>query len=254
MPQQQSHETPNDGFVDLHCHLLPAVDDGAKDLAESLAMARALAQAGFSAVAPSPHAWIDAPDAVATGQRRQELQAALDREGIPLSLHQNAENPLDEELFARLGRGDVRTLGSGRFILVEAPFDSPLPSLLDLIFRLKIKGLHPLFAHPERCHEFANNPRRGREAVDAGALLQMELGAPIGRYGKAARKVAERLLAEDLYAVAATDLHGPAGADRWIPEAIEALIDRVGVERGRRLIGDNPRRLLRGESLEVEAR
>ena len=216
-------------------------------------MARVLAAVGFTAVAPSPHAWVDAPGPQATGERRAELQAALDREGSPLSLHPNAENPLDEELFARLGRGDVRTLGSGRFILVEAPFESPLPSLLDLIFRLKVKGLHPLFAHPERCHEFASNPHRGREAVAAGALLQLELGAPIGRYGKGARKVAERLLAEDLYAVAATDLHGPKGADRWIPEAMEALVDRVGAERARLLLADNPRRLLRGEQLRDSA-
>jgi protein-tyrosine phosphatase len=243
----------DEGYVDLHCHLLPAVDDGAKTLAESLAMARVLADVGFTAVAPSPHAWIDSPGPETTTERRQELQAALDREGIALSLHPNAENPLDEELFARLGRGDVRTLGSGRFILVEAPFDSPLPSLLDLIFRLKLKGLHPLFAHPERCHEFAKNPKRGREAVAAGALLQLEIGAPIGRYGKGARKVAERLLAEDLYAVAATDLHGPAGAERWIPEGIEALADRIGAVRARLLLADNPRRLLRGESLSAEA-
>jgi protein-tyrosine phosphatase len=238
-----------DGYVDLHCHLLPQVDDGAKSLEESLAMARTLAAVGFRAVAPSPHAWVDLPGPEITGERRRELQEALDREGIPLSLHPNAENPLDEELFARLGRGDARTIGSGRFILVEAPFDSPLPSLLELIFRLKVKGFHPLFAHPERCHEFAQNPKRGKEAVAAGALLQLELGAPLGRYGKGARKVAERLLAEDLYAVAATDLHGPAGADRWIPEGIEALEDRVGAARARLLLADNPRRLLRGESL-----
>ena len=245
-----------EGYVDLHCHLLPAVDDGAKTLAESLAMARVLADVGFTAVAPSPHAWVDSPGPETTAERRQELQAALDREGIALSLHPNAENPLDEELFARLGRGDVRTLGSGRFILVEAPFGNQAASEFNcstLIFRLKLKGLHPLFAHPERCHEFAQNPKRGQEAVAAGALLQLELGAPIGRYGKTARKVAERLLGDDLYAVAATDLHGPAGADRRIPEGIEALENRVGVARARRLLGDNPRRLLRGDAFPAEA-
>jgi len=237
------------GYVDLHCHLLPEVDDGAKSLDESLAMARVLSAVGFRAVAPSPHAWRDTPGPEVIHERRRALQEVLDREGIPLSLHPNAENPLDEELFARLGRGDARTLGSGRFILVEAPFDSPLPSVLELIFRLKVKGFHPLFAHPERCHEFQKNRARAGEAVAAGALLQLELGAPIGRYGTEARKVAERLLAEDLYAVAASDLHGPVGADQWIPKAIEALRDRVGEEKVRMLLADNPGALLRGEAL-----
>ncbi len=242
---------PSQGYVDLHCHLLPEVDDGAKSLAESLAMARILVDTGFVTVAPSPHAWIDSPGPEVIKERRESLQATLDREGIPLALHQNAENPLDDELFSRLSRGDQRTLGSGRFILVEAPFDAPLPSLLSLVFRLKVKGLNPLFAHPERCHEFAKNPKRAREAVDAGALLQLELGSPIGRYGPAARKVAERFLAEDLYAVAASDLHGPIGAAKWIPQALDALHDRVGAEKVHALLSLNPGRLLRGESLAV---
>jgi protein-tyrosine phosphatase len=244
---------PSQGYVDLHCHLLPEVDDGAKSLAESLAMARVLVEVGFEAVAPSPHAWIDSPGPETIRERRDALQEVLDREGIPLRLHPNAENPLDDELFTRLARGDARTLGAGRFILVEAPFDGPLPSVLDLIFRLKVKGLTPLFAHPERCHEFATNPKRAREAVDAGALLQLELGSPLGRYGPAARKVAERLLAQDLYAVAASDLHGPVGAERWIPQAIDTLHERVGAEKARSLLSVNPGRLLRGEALPAEA-
>jgi protein-tyrosine phosphatase len=236
----------NAGYVDLHCHLLPAVDDGAKDLGESLEMARALAGAGFSDVAPSPHAWPELPDAAAIDGLRGSLQAELSRAGIALTLHRNAENRLDGEFFERLDRGTPRPLGHGRYVLVEAPFDSPLPSMLDLIFRIQLKGLTPLIAHPERCFEFQGKGDRAAEAVRAGALLQLELGAPLGRYGPKARKVCERLLDDDLYAVAASDLHGPAGAERWLPEAI-AFLEKHGLHTA--LLRDNPALLLKGEPL-----
>ncbi len=233
------------GYVDLHCHLLPEVDDGAKSLAESLAMARILAAAGFSDVAPSPHAWPELIDAGQAALVRLELQASLERAGIALALHPNAENKLDDFFFARLAAGEPRPIGAGKFVLVEAPFEAPLPSLLDLIFRIKLKGLTPVVAHPERCFEFQENPQRASEVVAHGALLQLELGAPLGRYGPKARKLAEQLLADGLYAIAASDLHGPVGAERWIPEAIAFLEKRKAADR---LLRDNPGRLLRGEA------
>jgi protein-tyrosine phosphatase len=240
---------PSAGYVDLHCHLLPSVDDGAQTLEESLEMARALAGAGFSDVAPSPHAWPELPDSAAIDERRASLQRALSEAGIELNLHPNAENRLDGEFFERLERGQARPLGSGRYVLVEAPFDSPLPSLLDLIFRIKLKGLTPLIAHPERCHEFQGKGARAADAVRAGALLQLELGAPLGRYGPLARKVSERLLEDDLYAVAASDLHGPVGAERWLPAGI-AFLETHGLHTA--LLQENPARLLQGQPLEVE--
>ena len=236
------------GFVDLHCHLLPGVDDGAKSLDESLAMARALVAVGFSDVAPSPHAWPELAGVAEVGERREGLARTLLAEGIALALHPNAENRLDEEFFGRLaqGREAARPLGAGRYVLVEAPFESPLPSLLELLFRIQVKGLTPVIAHPERCFEFQEHRERAGQAVAAGALLQLELGAPLGRYGPEARKACRRILDAGLYAIAASDLHGPIGAVRWLGEAID-LLDRRSLAGP--LLHDSPARLLAGELL-----
>jgi protein-tyrosine phosphatase len=237
------------GYIDLHCHLLPAIDDGAKTLEDSLAMARTLAAAGFSDVAPSPHAWPELPDAAVAGRKRAEVAQRLADEGVALALHPNAENRLDADLLERIERGDPRSLGAGKYLLVEAPFQAPLPRLLDLVFRLKTKGFTPLIAHPERCLEFREHRERAREAVEGGAALQMELGALTNRYGPDARKSAERFLDDGLYAIAATDMHGPVGADRWVPEAIAELARRVGERGTEAMLRDNPGRVLRGEPL-----
>jgi protein-tyrosine phosphatase len=235
-------------FVDLHCHLLWGVDDGAKTEEDALSMARALVSVGFGEVACSPHARPEyaSRDAALCDRRRHELQEALQREGIPLKLHANAENVLDLELPLRVGAG-LRTVGGGNHVLAEAPYLVHLPQLVELIFRLKVKGLTPLVAHPERCKEF-EKPGRAEEAVRAGALLQLDVGAVIGRYGRTARKLARSFLDDGLYAVASTDLHSPTDAARWVGESIAELRHLVGDARAEALLGENPAAILRGES------
>lgn len=238
------------GYVDLHCHLLWGVDDGAKSLADSLAMARTLVELGYSDAAPSPHNRAEyAPKSLAL-ERLGEVQQALDAERIPLRLHENSENFfLDEHLLGKGESSSRRCVGNGRYLLVEAPYHAPLPALPQLVFRLKLLGVTPLIAHPERCLEFERSSR-ARELVDAGARLQLDVGAVIGRYGPPARKVAERLLDERLYAVAATDLHAPTGALDWLSRSFAVLRDRVGDQELTQLLSERPRRILSGLPLE----
>ncbi len=239
------------GFVDLHCHLLWDLDDGCETPAETLEAARLLADLGFSDVAPSPHAIPDllSGDAAFCEARRAEAQALLAKEGVPLALHPNAENRLDDEFMARAD-GDLRRgIGaSGRWVLVEAPFQGGVPALADLVFRLRRKGVWPLFAHPERCSEFERSGR-AEEVVRLGAALQLNVGALAGVYGKVPRKLAERFLGDGLYAVAATDLHRPESAREWLAESIAILEKRAGRDGLDRLVAGNPRRILAGEEI-----
>src|SRR5512143_3447375 len=226
------------GYIDLHCHLLWALDDGCETPAETVAAARLLVALGFSDAAPSPHAVPGLPsgDPARAAARLGEASALLAREGVPLALHANAENRLDEEFLARAGGGGRRGIGAQqRWVLVEAPFDAPVPALGELVFELRRKGVSPLFAHPERCAEFE---RRGRadEVVRLGGALQLNVGALAGVYGKPARRIAERLVSEGLYAVASTDLHAPDGAREWLDEALAALEKRAGAAGLERLL------------------
>ena len=239
------------GYVDLHCHLLWGIDDGCRSPEDAVEAARALADLGYSDAAPTPHARSDFPsrDGALCAARFLELRALLERERVALALHAGAENFLDDAFLERLGRGEPRGYGeSGRYVLVELPFVSAVPRLPDLVFRVKLKGHTPVFAHPERCAEF-ERPGRAEEVVRLGGLLQLDLGALLGRYGREPRRMAERLLDAGLYAIAATDLHGPSEARRWVAEAHQSLASRAGGEAAQRLLAENPRRALRGEEL-----
>jgi protein-tyrosine phosphatase len=239
------------GLCDLHCHLLPGVDDGARTLEDALEMARALVDLGFTTVAPSPHA---RPEYLSHSRetvevRLAELREALGREGVRLSLGTNAENFLDEIFVRGLGTPEARLLGAGKYVLVELPYTAPVPALTDILFRIRLKGVTPLLAHPERCLEFERSGRAA-EAVRTGALLQLDVGALTGRYGGMAKKLARAFLEDGLYAVGATDLHAPVGAREWVGKALTELRSRVGERAFTRLMATSPARLLAGEPLE----
>lgn len=237
-------------MVDLHLHLLPGIDDGCKTMDDTLAMARTLVALGFTHVAPSPHNRPEYASREVALQRLEEVRVELARASIALVLDVNAENFfLDETLLVKLPTPESRRVGTaGKYLLVEAPYTSPLPQLADVLFRMKLKGVTPLIAHPERCLEFE---RKGRaaEAVQAGALLQLDVGALVGRYGKSAQKLARQFLDDGLYAIAATDLHSPVGAEQWVAESLKALQKHVGAKAFASLTETNPSLILRGESV-----
>lgn len=234
--------------VDLHCHLLWGIDDGARTPDDSLEMARLLVGLGFRHVACSPHARPEfaSNDAELCRRRLDEARALLAEEGIPLTLHSNAENLLDAELPFKVER-QARTVGEGPYLLAEAPYLNRVPQLPEIIFRLQMAGYRLLIAHPERCREF-EKIERARDAVRAGVYLQLDIGSLTGKHGRTAKKVSRAILGEGLYSVAATDIHSPKDG-AWLPGAIQELEARAGAAEAERLLATNPMAILRGEPI-----
>jgi protein-tyrosine phosphatase len=234
-------------YVDLHLHILPGLDDGSKNVNESVAMGQALVKLGFVRAAPSPHHRSEyaSRDATKCAQALSELNAVFKTHNIDLPLETNAENFfLDESLMAELSTPARRTFGK-KFLLIEAPYQGPLPMLKDIIFKMKLKGVSPVIAHPERCFEFEKKGRAA-EIKEAGAYLQLDIGALTGRYGKTAQKLAKEFLDQGLYSIGATDLHSPVGAVDWISESIELISKQVGKTQLDLLLSKNPNSMLNG--------
>lgn len=240
------------GRVDLHNHILYGVDDGAVDVAESLALAEALVQAGYTDVATTPHCKPDTDPAESlVDARRAELQRLFDDRGLALRLHAGCENHLTPGFVERVEAGHPRPLGTSRYVLVELPFATPVPNLRELLFKLMLHDVRPVFAHPERCAHFTFTGRldAAREVVDAGAQLQIEIGSLSGLYGGPARKYAQALLDEGLVTIAATDLHHAKSAREILTTGLKALGKALGPTRLQLLTEENPARVLRGEPL-----
>jgi len=232
------------GWVDIHCHILPSVDDGAIDVDMSLEMARQLQNAGFSTVAPSPHYGFGPgghvpPDKGA--EARGVLQNALSSEGIGLKLLPNAEHHVSPEMFGFFQEGQVVPVGGqSKWVLVELPWN-PIPKPEVILFRLSVKGYKLILAHPER-YKYVDR-RMVERLVSRGILMQLELGSYVGLYGQRAEERAWRYLERGWTHCVATDLHRPH-LDEFLPDAVRAMKSKVGEEGVERALRVNPTLLI----------
>jgi protein-tyrosine phosphatase len=215
--------------IDLHAHILPGLDDGPRDLAGALEMARAAVDAGTRAVATTSHINIGfdlgADDLQAA---RAELAGALEHAGIELELLAGGEvaperlADLDDAELARLA------LGGGRCILLECPF-APVGSAMELMVGdLHRRGFTVLLAHPERSATFQRDPARLARLIELGATAQVTAGALDGGFGETARRAAHAHLEAGLVHVLASDSHDPRHRPPDPRLAERALTTRYG--------------------------
>lgn len=234
-------------FIDLHTHILPGLDDGPATMNESLALARALVEAGFTAAVATPHCREGKPAAADILKSLKELQEELKQARIPLTVLPGAEHALDPYLVQRLEAGDLLTLNSSRFILLEPSIFQPLPPYAgDLIFELRLRGYYPVLAHPERCAAFQNYPDRLAQLVYAGALTQLTLSSLSGRLGPQPARAAASFFRRGLAHILATDAHD-GGRLVQIGDALAKAEKLGGPEAAELLLIKRPAAILRDE-------
>ena len=223
-------EDLNRGFVDIHCHLLPGLDDGPADEAESLKMARILASAGFSEVYCTPHmlrgAYHNPPAKISAAVA--DLQNALDMAQIPLTLHAGTEYYLDEFLLSYLE--DPITIGDS-LLLVEASYQVAPDFLLDSIYQIIRKKLIPILAHPERCDILDPDKDTVATLTTMGCLFQQNIGSFAGIYGEKVRLRALLYLEKGLTHFIATDAHQLPYLEEWHSRGMKEIDKEVGVAK-----------------------
>jgi protein-tyrosine phosphatase len=195
-------------MIDLHCHVLPGIDDGPATIEESIALVRVAAAAGTRTIVATPHvSWRYQNRAETIVRLTDDLNQRLRAEGVPVEVRPGAEiamsraGDIDREELPRL------RLGDGPWMLLEPPF-SPLVTGLDaIVLSLQSDGYQILIAHPERCPAFHSDPRALRSLVQAGALTSITAGSLVGRFGGQVRRFALSLVADELVHNVASDAH-----------------------------------------------
>jgi protein-tyrosine phosphatase len=196
-------------MIDLHCHILPGIDDGAADLAMSLMMARACVTDGVTTVACTPHILPGLYHNTGPQIRQAvaALQQAVDAEGIPLKLITGADVHIVPDFVAGLRDGRLLTLGDTRYVLVEPPHHTAPARLEDLFFALLVAGYVPILTHPERLSWITANYDTIKRLVAAGVWMQVTAGSLAGSFGRQPTYWAERMLDEGCVHILATDAH-----------------------------------------------
>lgn len=234
------------GYVDLHLHYVPAVDDGVKTLDETRRLLEGLAKLGYARCVATPHMRSGMFDNEKRGLETAFAGVAEHLRGaaVPL-LGLASEHFFDDVFWTRFERGEVLPYPGGSAILVELHPDRWPRGLAERFFQMQLRGIRPVLAHPERYAPLASETEPLDPLLDAGALTQLDLMSLVGRYGDRPRRVAERLLDEGAYDIASTDAHRPEDVEH-VARAIERLRALVGGEEAERMLSESPAGVLDG--------
>lgn len=248
------------GFVDLHCHWVSAIDDGARTVDASLAMLSGLRRIGFDVVIATPHMrpgmFDNDRDALerafaATSAHLPSLSSSSRGSEYP-EVHLSSEHWFDDVVFGRLLQdealpypwlGNASSPTKKRGVLIEFPPRAFPIRVERRLFDLSRKGLRAVIAHPERYEPVWKDDRCLDGLLDAGAVLLLDVCSLVGKYGRAAQNAAEKLLEEEAYEAACTDAHRPEDV-ATVAQAIEVLERRVGRDETMRLFSHAPRTIL----------
>ncbi|HEY0510706.1 MAG TPA: CpsB/CapC family capsule biosynthesis tyrosine phosphatase [Thermoanaerobaculia bacterium] len=240
-------------MIDLHCHILPGVDDGAPSFVEAVAMCRLAAEDGCAAMVATPHQrrgeWWNA-DREQLAALSGELQA---RVAPDLRVHLGGEIHVDSELLAEVEKlphgGGVLPLAGSHYLLIELDSNGTATQAIHLVHELVVAGWRPILAHPEFIPWLAADRELVARLVALGALTQVTAMSITGDFGRRAQADSHALLDAGLVHFFASDAHNTRRRPPGLRRAYDLIAGRWGEEAARRLAADNPRAVVEDRPL-----
>lgn len=219
-------------MIDIHSHILPGVDDGAKTEEDSIAMAKAAVEEGISTIIATPHhrnrMFDNYKEEIVTNVAI--LNDLLKERNIPLTVVPGQEVRIYGEILEDFKKGEIQTLYQSKYILIEFPMGEVPQYAEKLLYDLQVAGLFPVIAHPERNQELLENPDRMYELIRNGALSQITAASLVGKFGKEIEQFSHQLIESNLTHFIASDAHNTSTRGFLLKEAYDLVKDVYGVE------------------------
>lgn len=234
-------------MIDLHSHILPHLDDGARNMAEAMSMAQIAVESGIRAMVATPHCENGGTEEARTAYRR--LCSALEAEGIPLKLYLGMEIFGTRDTLSLLREGRLLTLNESRYPLVEFDFLADGREETAVLRDLIGAGYRPLIAHPERYVFLRQNPRLINECCQMGCLFQLNRGSLVGRFGPDAQALALAMVDRGFATVVASDAHSCIRRTPWMEQVEKLLVREFSPATARYLLEWNPEAILHDKTL-----
>lgn len=240
-------------MIDLHCHILPGIDDGCKDMATTIEMAKAYIDNGVNKLVATSHirsGMFDNTEKIIK-DKVSSTRKELDNNQIDLDLKAGAEYFWDDSFLEKCKNHEqLLTLGDAKkHVLVEFNYLTRPVNLREMVFELKIHGITLIMAHPERYRFVKEDLNWVHDLVNAGMLLQGTLGPLSGIWGNESKSLLKKLLKLDLIHLISSDSHRPKDVHKYIGKTYEKLVDLVGSAQADYLLTKNPEKIFNGESV-----
>jgi protein-tyrosine phosphatase len=240
-------------MIDLHSHILPGVDDGAPDLSTALAMAQMAVDEGIQVMAATPHFMPGLYDNEAQDIRARvaDFNLELGAAGIDLHVVVGCDAHIRPDFLDCLRDGTLLRLNDSRYVLFEPPHTTMPPRLEDLLFNIQMAGYVPILTHPERLKWIEQNYRVMQSLAESGVWMQITCGSLTGRFGSRPKYWAERMLAEGLVHILATDAHNLTSRPPLMANAFAKAQSEVGLDEANNLVLIRPVNILDNQPVEL---
>jgi protein-tyrosine phosphatase len=233
--------------IDIHCHILPGIDDGPSDIKESVEMAKIAALDGITKIVATPHIKDTLHPKSAIAKIIKVLNDNLDKTGIPIEIIQGADvnAMLDPSLL------DGYTINDTGYILIEFPHSYLPKNSKDILFKMMIKGYNPIITHPERNLSVIKNPKLLFELLDTGLLVQITADSLTGYFGMDVKECAVYILEKGAVSFIASDAHSITERRPVLSEGLKVAEKIVGKGKAASMVTSNPMAVITGNPLNV---
>ena len=203
-------------MIDVHAHILPGIDDGAKTFEDSINIIKELMRQGVTDIIATPH-YVN--ESIYMSPRLEnvrilnELKDRLALENIKINLFLGNEIYIDREMIDLIKRGKISTMAGSKYLLVELPLDEKWPNYDDFLRELMDYGYKVILAHPERYTIIQEDYEVAKNLFDMGVLLQCNMGSVVGKYGREAKKLVRRMAKDKMIFTFGSDIHHCSRSD-----------------------------------------
>jgi len=240
-------------MIDIHSHIMPGIDDGARSLEESLEMAQIAVEDGIKLMVSTPHMFNGLshnPEPSEILERVAALNEAVSSTG--LKILPGNEVHVSHEIAEQAKNNRVTKINQRNYLLVEFPQLTVPIGADELFYKLLLQGVHPILVHPERNSQIQSRPSIVAGYVERGVMIQVTAMSVTGEFGPAARACVDSLLRHNCVHFLATDTHRASRRPPILSKGRDAAALIIGDERAHKLVEDHPRAVINGEALQVE--
>ncbi|WP_432662610.1 CpsB/CapC family capsule biosynthesis tyrosine phosphatase [Wukongibacter baidiensis] len=241
-------------MIDIHCHILPFMDDGPRSVNEALEMAKVAYEDGIRKIVATPH-YIE--NGMVTSRDKvmksiQEFNYILQENSVDIEILPGHEVYFTWKIPLYVKKEEVCTLNNTQYFLMEFPLSNMPKQANEIIFRLKLMGKTPILAHPERYKEVQENPNILIEYINMGVLCQVTSGSITGRFGKKAMETVRTLIKNNMAHFVASDGHSSRVRAPRLKSTYRKSIEVFGEEKAEKLFKINPQKVIKGEEINIE--
>lgn len=241
-------------MYDIHCHVLFDVDDGAKDIEDSMSICALAAASGVKGICATPH-YIDGDGEIEVSlinERIGTLNNEIKSRGIDMQIIPGMEVFITSNLVELYKNGRILGLNNTVYLLIELPLYNNLPNYLyEMLFSLEIKGIKPIIAHPERCRAIIDHPNTVFRLIERGCFIQINAGSITNTSDRKVIQTAENLLKHKLVHAVASDTHSCSGRIHSLSIAYNTVLKDYGKSFADELFITNPQRIINGQDLVI---